>query len=226
MVLVMTSAAAQLRDIQSQYPWPNESVGIGPAPEGDDEDEDNDERLEAACYLPDPVRFADCGNGTVTDQVTGLVWLKNATCMPIVYYAEANWEVASLGEGTHPECGLADGSSPGDWRLPTRDEWDELVQQALANGCYGLDDFLLPDTQGLGCWTEGDPFTGAPDGFPLFWSSTTAADVPGAAWGVNLRAFVGLEFGKWGKQFVDEPDGDDDVSPPLRVWPVRRGAGR
>src|SRR5579862_4179063 len=34
-------------------------------------------------------RYFDCGNGTVTDTLTGLIWLKKAYCLP-----EANWEDA------------------------------------------------------------------------------------------------------------------------------------
>jgi hypothetical protein len=65
-------------------------------------------------------RYVDCGNGTVTDTVTGLVWLKNANCFGEQTYAAASQAAAGLGAG---QCGLTDGSSPGDWRLPTLVEW-------------------------------------------------------------------------------------------------------
>ena len=71
-------------------------------------------------------RYADCGNGTVTDSTTGLIWLKDAACASLgtVDYAEANTEAGELHSG---ECGLSDGSVRGDWRLPTREEWLETL---------------------------------------------------------------------------------------------------
>src|SRR5574342_743824 len=35
-------------------------------------------------------RYADCGNGTVTDTVTGLIWLKQSNCLPNGNWAAAN----------------------------------------------------------------------------------------------------------------------------------------
>src|SRR5262245_54239770 len=34
-------------------------------------------------------RYVDCGNGTVTDSVTGLIWLKQSNCL-----STASWEAA------------------------------------------------------------------------------------------------------------------------------------
>ena len=71
-------------------------------------------------------RFVDCAttafgtsNGTVKDTVTGLIWLKNANCFGLISWADANIKAGALASG---QCGLADGSKPGDWRLPTLDE--------------------------------------------------------------------------------------------------------
>lgn len=66
-------------------------------------------------------RYVDCGNGTVTDTATGLIWLKNANCFPIQEYLVTTQSVAALASG---QCGLTDGSSAGDWRLPTKADWE------------------------------------------------------------------------------------------------------
>src|SRR5437016_1537761 len=58
-------------------------------------------------------RYADCGNGTVTDTVTGLIWLKQSDCLPAASWEDAQKAVAGLKDG---DCKLKDGSSPGDWR--------------------------------------------------------------------------------------------------------------
>jgi hypothetical protein len=44
---------------------------------------------DGACSMNDR-RFVDCGNGTVTDQVTGLIWLKDAACLGFQDYDGAN----------------------------------------------------------------------------------------------------------------------------------------
>src|ERR1035438_131170 len=63
-------------------------------------------------------RWIDNGNRTITDSVTGLIWLKKADW---IYQAwpQAVAAVNSLGSG---QCGLTDGSAPGSWRMPNRNE--------------------------------------------------------------------------------------------------------
>jgi hypothetical protein len=71
-------------------------------------------------------RYMDCGNGAVTDSVTGLVWLKQAACPPIpVDWKAANEAAAGLESG---DCALTDGSSAGDWRLATKAEWEATIE--------------------------------------------------------------------------------------------------
>jgi len=64
-------------------------------------------------------RFIDNGDGTVTDNLTGLIWLKKASCLGALDWSEAKSTVAGLESG---ECELSDGSVPGDWRMPTFNE--------------------------------------------------------------------------------------------------------
>ncbi|PYS33747.1 MAG: hypothetical protein DMG14_31105, partial [Acidobacteria bacterium] len=79
-------------------------------------------------------RYVDCGNGTVTDTQTGLVWLKQSNCLSSADWEAAKKAVAGLKNG---DCMLTDGSSPGDWRLPTQKEWEATMEKALALGCNG-----------------------------------------------------------------------------------------
>jgi hypothetical protein len=53
-------------------------------------------------------RYVDCGNGTVTDTVTGLIWLKDAACLGKADWAQGTSLAAELGDGA---CRLRDGSS-------------------------------------------------------------------------------------------------------------------
>src|SRR4030042_2480734 len=75
---------------------------------GDDGD------LQLGGPWPSP-RFTNSGNGTVTDNLTGLIWLANATCFGLKLWDEAMAAASGLKDG---DCGLTDGSVAGNWRLP------------------------------------------------------------------------------------------------------------
>jgi hypothetical protein len=146
-------------------------------------------------------RYVDCGNGTVTDTVTGLIWLKQADCL-----SSANWEaakkaVAGLKNG---DCMLKDGSSPGDWRLPTNVEWEATMKNAKELGCAPGPD--LTNDMGTACMSAGpSSFTGVESDY--YWSSTALEG--------NERAWLGdLDHGNLLNAAVTSS---------LRVWPVRGG---
>jgi len=61
----------------------------------------------------------DNGDGTITDTGQNLVWLKNANCFGMKNFFAAKDSAAGLGSGA---CGLADKSTAGQWRLPTKEE--------------------------------------------------------------------------------------------------------
>lgn len=70
-------------------------------------------------------RFKDMGNGTVRDNHTGLIWMRDVSWIDSnVYYGLALWATSMLSNGEH---GLTDGSSDGDWRLPTKEEWEAFM---------------------------------------------------------------------------------------------------
>ena len=82
-----------------------------------------DGELQKGVAWPNP-RFTDNGNGTVKDNLTGLIWLKNANPCGLKSWADALAYCNSLASGT---AGLTDGSKAGDWRLPNVKELQSLI---------------------------------------------------------------------------------------------------
>jgi hypothetical protein len=141
-------------------------------------------------------RYVDCGNGTVTDQVTGLIWLKNSACLAPMDYAAANMAAQTLQAG---QCGLTDGSVSGQWRLPTKDEWTATVSWVKTQGCVDPNGPTLTDNFGDQCYSAVPDGTGVherallgvPLGYPAYyWSGTVADFHPGSAFLAELAQGV------------------------------------
>jgi len=150
---------------------------------------------------PNP-RFTDNNNGTVTDNLTGLVWLQNPNCTdtsggiakdnpfldpPMIgslFWNDALIWSKNLGDGI---CGLTDGSVPGDWRLPNLNELHSLVDRGQ-----------------LPMLDQKPPFTGT--GASVYWSSNSSH--LGDPW-VILTYYAYFIIGS--------------TQNPNSVWPVRDG---
>jgi len=108
-------------------------------------------------FTPGVGVYSNC----VTDNLTGLVWLRNPDIIT------RNWTNALS------YCESLDGSDGrgvwDDWRLPNFRELLSLVDARFVNPA-------LPDTTGSGQWTEGNPFHGIQS--DAYWSSTTFAGYP------------------------------------------------
>lgn len=111
-------------------------------------------------------RFTDNADGTVRDNLTGLIWLKNASCFGLETSTNALSSSNALAAGA---CGLTDGSAAGSWRLPNVKELQSLID-------FGKSSPALP---------PGNPFSGVRFD-ALYWTSTTGAGYPSFAWWVNL----------------------------------------
>ena len=123
-----------------------------------------DGEVQAGADWPAP-RFVDNQDGSVTDRLTGLTWLKDAGCLGPNDLNAALLSASITADGT---CNLSDGSSPGDWRLPNIRELLSLVDYSQASPA-------LP---------PGHPFVNTLAEF--YWSSTTFAPLATAAWGLFL----------------------------------------
>jgi len=122
------------------------------------------------------VRFTDMNDGTVRDNDTGLIWLKDAEAFGKMNWFDAVNAVADLSSG---EKGLTDGSVDGDWRLPSNDEWEAL----MCRDFYVQEDVnfnrpALVNAAGDAQWTDGDLFLRVHTTY--YWSSNEYE--PGYAW--------------------------------------------
>jgi serine/threonine protein kinase len=120
-------------------------------------------------------RYTDNGDGTVTDNRTGLIWLKDANCLGSKSWKEAMQLAAKL---AHGQCGLSDGSKAGDWRLPTIEEWKAMVDTRYKFPA-------LSNAAGTSQWKEGDAFSGVSTFWGFYWSSTPEGI--SSVWRVRLR---------------------------------------
>jgi len=121
-------------------------------------------KLKGAAW-PTP-RFTDNSNGTVTDNLSGLIWLKNANCFGTQIWSAALTSATTLAGGA---CGLTDGSTAGQWRLPNITELESLVDSERNSPA-------LP---------AGHPFPSVQASY--YWSSSTYAVYPDSAWVVSMN---------------------------------------
>jgi hypothetical protein len=156
-------------------------------------------------------RFADNADGTVSDNLTGLIWLRNANCTETVggiardnglldWQSSLTW-CNKLGSG---KCGLTDNSVAGDWRLPNINELRSLID-------YSSHDPALPG---------GYPFTNVQSIW--YWSSTTNPVYTAGAYNVGLsRESIHVN-----RKLYSAPGTSrvgTKTSSYLGVWPVRGG---
>lgn len=173
--------------------------------------EDGAVGMRAGVAWPVP-RFTDNSNGTVTDNLTGLIWLKNANCGG----SGRNWvsalaDVESLntdGSMRGTDCGDVSnsGGHQTDWRLPNVREMASLLH-------YGHVSPSVPNTAGDGkCITDAQTGSVCPfDNLQIgsYWTSTRYAPVKTESWRVLFTQGI--------------VDVKTQVNQGSHVWAVRGG---
>lgn len=165
---------------------------------------------QAGVAWPSP-RFTDNKDGTVSDHLTGLIWLKDANCSDTAGGIARgsgllNWPSALIWSNNlaNGRCGLSDHSVAGDWRLPNINELRSLVD-------YSRHDPGLPVRH---------PFSNVQSIW--YWSSTSNPVYTGGAFTVGMsRGSIHVTGkvlpGVSGSRVENKADGN------LGVWPVRGG---
>lgn len=145
-------------------------------------------------------RFTDNANGTVTDHLTGLIWLKNAGCASPATWSAA---LASANQIASGACGLSDGSVAGQWRMPNANELESLVDVSKANPSV----------------SAGARFTNVQLS-NAYWSSTTYTALTSAAMAIRFSD------GRW-INGIDNGDGSFNNAKTTSfnsLWAVKSGA--
>jgi hypothetical protein len=128
----------------------------------------DDGSMQAGIEWPAP-RFTDNGDGTVTDQLTGLMWLKDGSCL------RKNWSnalntITDLNSNPRNYTCLEYAASYSDWRLPNAKELESLINYGTSNSAI---------------WLDAEGFTNMKS--PVYWSSTTYQGSIKKAWMVNMK---------------------------------------
>lgn len=119
---------------------------------------------------PSP-RFSDNGC-EITDNLTGLIWVKDLNT--VNGGNTLDWQNALTTANAGTWCDQAAGT----WRVPNINELASLVNYAESDVANWLNETIDSD---------GGGFTNVIDG-GYYWSSSSSATSPGAAWGVSMSA--------------------------------------
>lgn len=118
----------------------------------------DDGGLRRGVAWPNP-RFVDEGDGTVTDRLTGLIWLKDGSCLGAAFWETSLQIVGEFNRGK--ECGCEEyvAGSYADWRVPNVRELFSLIDFSQRPS---YTDPMLP---------AGHPFVGVQR--TEYWTSTS-----------------------------------------------------
>jgi len=177
-------------------------------------DTGQDGEIQAGVHWPTP-RFNDNPDGTVTDNLTGLMWLKDANCMSTEYPeadtekgstdpegdGRVSWQsaldfVAGINDGTYSECS----AGKTDWHLPNKIEALSLIDFSTLQSQSSL--------------PAGNPFVNTDTYFGI-WTSTTLASNLERAFVVGLSGVLPV----W--QEKDGLNWKGNLVELNIVWPVR-----
>ncbi|MEA2014598.1 MAG: DUF1566 domain-containing protein [Thermodesulfobacteriota bacterium] len=157
--------------------------------------------IRAGVAWPSP-RFVDNGDGTVSDKLTGLMWLKDAGCIGTASWDYALRKVDDFNTNPGDYACWGYNGKYHDWVLPNVNELDSLNNSEESYS---------------GTWLEDQGFVNVQSSHDSYWSSTT--DVSSAnywpsvparyAWAVDIRGSI-LKTERKDNHYY-------------HIWPIRTG---
>ncbi len=151
--------------------------------------------VQAGVDWPDP-RFTDHGDGTMSDNLTGLMWTQDGELAGFKTWPEALDFVAGMNAGTHPNFGYTD------WRLPNIRELMSLSNKGVSQ---------------LAGWLVEQGFINVypSNGRNFYWSSTTMVGPANQDYVYAARAYI--------HNVLNDHVWCFEKTQSAYVWPVRAG---
>jgi hypothetical protein len=127
-------------------------------------------------------RFTDNNDGTITDNATGLMWVKDPIDIGAPFYVAGSlvlmdWTTAII------NCEALDYANHTDWRLPNLAELISIVN--YGNASPAIDQAFFPNTVS-----------------DYYWSGTTSAGWTAVAWVIHFVGGYALSDDKSGSYYV------------------------
>ncbi len=122
-------------------------------------------------YIITPLNYADNGDGTVSDNNTGLEWQQQDDNAVYNWYQASGTYDATYNPDTANVCGSLALGGHADWRLPSEKELMTIVDYAIPYPGPAIATDYFTNTKASG-----------------YWSSITNAYDPEVAWGVSFDA--------------------------------------
>jgi len=138
-----------------------------------------------ACFCH---HFTDNGDNTITDNRTGLMWIKNPALVTGFYIVggfpkQFYWDGLDLPNSASAACASLNYVGHTDWRLPTLVELQTIVDNSRTNP--SIDPTYFPSTQSL-----------------QYWSSTADDSNPGNYYYVDFSNGTSGSYGAYTPSFV------------------------
>ncbi|MBI9074871.1 MAG: DUF1566 domain-containing protein [Desulfatibacillum sp.] len=155
---------------------------------------------------PSP-RFTDNSDGTITDNLTGLMWLQDFNCLGGTgnhHWDEALTYINNFNATPSTYSCTSYTANYGDWRLPNRTELVSLIDWSIPTASC-----VIP---------SGHPFLNVAQNW--YWSSTTYAPTPASVWSVNMRFGNIPRSSKTNDQYVTAVRGQSIAPIPPKVGDV------
>lgn len=126
-------------------------------------------QVQAGAQWPEP-RFLDNGDGTVTDTMTGLMWLKDGACLNRTNWSGALITIAEMNENPGRYNCLGYTANYPDWRVPNVRELESMLNY----GAYDSSD-----------WLNSNGFLNVKSS--SYWTSTVAASAGIQGWKIDMK---------------------------------------